>query len=64
MRHLNLNEHWDKPSQKKSYLERKAQEEDAKREITTYQRGQGEASLPMPDAPNVDEEGSVRDLSS
>jgi len=63
MRHLNLNEHWDKPSQKKSYLERKAQEEDAKREIVSYHRNE-ETSPPLPDSPDVDEEGSVRDLSS
>lgn len=63
MRHLNLNEHWDKPSTKKGYLERKAQEEDAKREIKNYQ-GRVAPATEVPEAPNVDEEGSMRNLSS
>lgn len=49
----------DEIGYKKKYLERKIQESEAEYEIKTYNQ-----SLQVPDAPDVDEEGSVRNVSS
>jgi len=49
----------DELGYKKKYLARKIQEDEAEHEIKTYRR-----SSEMPDAQNVDEERSVRNVSS